>query len=52
MFLHTCPFFIDLYILVMAKIIYKDNNGDSKTIEVENGFTVMEGAIQNDSCWY
>ena len=32
----------------MAKIIYKDNQGNSKTIEVENGLSVMEGAIQND----
>ena len=32
----------------MAKIIYKDNKGNSKTIDVENGLTVMEGAIQND----
>ena len=32
----------------MAKIIYKDNQGNSKTIEVENGLSVMEGAIQNN----
>ena len=32
----------------MAKIIYKDNQGNCKTIEVENGLSVMEGAIQND----
>ena len=32
----------------MPKIIYKDNHGNSKTIEVDNGLTVMEGAIQND----
>ena len=32
----------------MAKITYQDNQGNSKTIEVENGLTVMEGAIQND----
>jgi len=32
----------------MAKITYIDNQGNSKTIEVENGLTVMEGAIQND----
>ena len=32
----------------MPKIIYKDNRGNSKTIEVENGLSVMEGAIQND----
>ena len=32
----------------MPKIIYNDNQGNSKTIEVENGHSVMEGAIQND----
>ena len=32
----------------MPKITYTDNKGHSKTIEVENGLTVMEGAIQND----
>ena len=32
----------------MTKIIYKDNQGKSKTIDVENGLSVMEGAIQND----
>ena len=32
----------------MTKIIYKDFQGNSKTIEVENGLTVMEGAIQNN----
>ena len=32
----------------MPKITYKDDKGNSKTIEIENGLTVMEGAIQND----
>ena len=32
----------------MAKVTYKDFQGNSKTIEVENGLSVMEGAIQND----
>ena len=32
----------------MAKITYKDHQGNSKTIEVEKGLTVMEGAIQNE----
>ena len=32
----------------MPKITYKDYQGTSKTIEVENGLTVMEGAIQKD----
>ena len=32
----------------MAKITYIEHNGKSHTINVENGLTVMEGAIQND----
>ncbi len=32
----------------MAKITYKDNQGNSKTINVNNGLSVMEGAIQNE----
>ena len=32
----------------MPKITYKDHQENSKTIEVENGLSVMEGAIQND----
>ena len=32
----------------MPKINYKDNQGNCITIEVENGLSVMEGAIQND----
>ena len=32
----------------MPKITYIDHKGNSKTIDVENGLTVMEGAIQNN----
>jgi ferredoxin, 2Fe-2S len=32
----------------MAKITFIDHEGNSKTIEIENGLSVMEGAIQND----
>ena len=32
----------------MPKITYKNNQGNSKTIEVDNGLTIMEGAIQNE----
>ena len=32
----------------MPKITYKDKSGNSQTIEVENGLSVMEGAIQKD----
>ena len=32
----------------MAKITYIEHSGKSNTIEVQNGLTVMEGAIQNN----
>jgi 2Fe-2S ferredoxin len=32
----------------MPKITYIENSGNKKTIEVANGLTVMEGAVQND----
>ena len=32
----------------MPKITYIDQKGNSKTIEVESGLSVMEGAIQNN----
>ena len=32
----------------MPKITYIDYQGNSKTIEVENGLSVMEGAVQNE----
>ena len=32
----------------MTKITYIDYQGNSKTIDVENGLTVMEGAVQNN----
>ena len=32
----------------MPKITYKDYQGNSKTIVVANGLSVMEGAIQKD----
>jgi 2Fe-2S ferredoxin len=32
----------------MAKITYIENNRNSQTIEIANGLSVMEGAVQND----
>ena len=32
----------------MAKITYIEHNGKSHTLEVANGLSVMEGAIQNN----
>ena len=32
----------------MTKITYIENNGKAHTVDVQNGLTVMEGAVQND----
>ena len=32
----------------MAKITYIEHNGTQHVVEVSNGLTVMEGAVQND----
>tara|TARA_Y100000591_G_scaffold301063_1_gene295015 strand:- start:404 stop:724 length:321 start_codon:yes stop_codon:yes gene_type:complete len=32
----------------MTKITYKDYQGNSKTIDIDNGLSVMEGAVQNE----
>ena len=32
----------------MAKITYINHENQTQTIEVQNGLTVMEGAVQND----
>ena len=48
MFLHTCPIFFRLYKHSMPKITYITHDDQSHTIEVQNGLTVMEGAVQND----
>ena len=32
----------------MAKITYIQHNGKSHTVEVKNGLSVMEGAVQNN----
>ena len=44
----TCPIFFCAYIKAMAKIKYIEHNGKEHVVEVQNGLTVMEGAIQND----
>ena len=48
MFLHTCPIFFYLYKYSMPKITYITADHQTHTIDVENGLTVMEGAVQND----
>ena len=32
----------------MTKIIYVEHNGNSHSVDVENGLSVMEGAVQNN----
>ena len=32
----------------MAKVTYIESSGNSRTIEIANGLSVMEGAVQND----
>ena len=44
----TCPIFFCAYIKAMAKIKYIEHNGKEHIVEVQNGLTVMEGAVQND----
>jgi len=47
-FLHTCPFFYYTYIYTMTKINFIDHLGEKRTADIENGLTVMEGAVQNN----
>ena len=48
MFLHTCPIFFYPYKHFMPKITYITSDAKVHEIEVQNGLTVMEGAVQND----
>jgi len=48
MFSHTCPIFLHNYIIFMAKITYITHDNQNHTIDVQNGLSVMEGAVQND----
>ena len=32
----------------MAKITYIEHNGTNHTVDVQNGLTIMEGAVQNN----
>ena len=43
------PFLFQIIIYnTMAKVTYIENSGHSHTIEIANGLSVMEGAVQND----
>ena len=48
MFCILALFFLSLININMPKIIYNTHNDETHTIEVQNGLTVMEGAVQND----
>ena len=48
MFYILALFFFILIYSCMPKITYITSDSKSHTIEVQNGLTVMEGAVQND----
>ena len=48
MFCILALFFLSLIYIHMPKIIYNTHDNETYTIEVQNGLTVMEGAVQND----
>ena len=48
MFCILALFFLSPINIHMPKITYNTHDNDTYTIEVQNGLTVMEGAVQND----
>ena len=48
MFCILALFFLSPINIYMPKITYNTHDNDTYTIEVQNGLTVMEGAVQND----
>ena len=48
MFCILALFFLIPISNLMAKITYITHNNEKHSVEVQNGLTVMEGAIQND----
>ena len=48
MFYILALFFFILIYKLMPKITYIEYNGKSHTIEIANGLSVMEGAVQNN----
>ena len=48
MFYILALFFFILIYKSMPKITYIEHNGKSHTIEIANGLSVMEGAVQNN----
>ena len=47
-FLGACSLLLSVYIYLMPKIIFNTHDNKTHTIDVQNGLTVMEGAVQND----
>ena len=47
-FLGACSLVLSVYIYSMPKIIFNTHDNQTHTIDVQNGLTVMEGAVQND----
>ena len=47
-FIYTCSIALSVYKYLMPKIIYNTHDNKTHSIEVQNGLTVMEGAVQND----
>ena len=48
MFYILALFFFTLIYKLMPKITYIEHNGKSHTIEIANGLSIMEGAVQNN----
>ena len=48
MFCILALFFLSLINILMSKITYITHENKTHTIDVQNGLTVMEGAVQND----
>ena len=48
MFCILALFFLSPIYIHMPKIIYNTHDNETYTIEVQNGLTVMEGAVQNN----
>ena len=48
MFYILALFFFRLIFYLMPKITYITHDNQNHTIDVQNGLTVMEGAVQND----
>ena len=46
--IYTCSLLLSVYKYLMPKIIYNTHDNKTHSIEVQNGLTVMEGAVQND----